>query len=98
MRRGGDEVGRGEGMRRRVDEGRRGVATTLYMCIISCCTYKPHLIDCILYFLDFFPRVLLISVPARMQVQSKGGNKTRTGSILLGSACSLECEHVCTLV
>jgi len=30
------------------------------------------------YFLDFFPRVLLISVPARTQVQFKGGvNITR---------------------
>ena len=33
------------------------------------------------YFLDFFPRVLLISVPARMRVQFEGGNKTRAGSI-----------------
>jgi len=43
------------------------------------------------YFLDFFLRVLLISVRARTRVQFKGRNKTRAGSISLGSACSLEC-------
>ena len=45
------------------------------------------------YFLDFFPQVLLISVHARMRVQFEGGNNTRAGSILLGSACSLECYN-----
>ena len=35
----------------------------------------------LLYFLDFFPWVLLISVPARMWVQFKGGNKMRAWSI-----------------
>ena len=43
---------------------------------------------CLLY---FFPRVLLISVPARTRVQFEGGNKTRAGSISLGSAYRLEC-------
>ena len=45
------------------------------------CGYKLR----IPYFLNFFPRVLLISVPARMWVQFEGGNKTRVGSISLGS-------------
>ena len=45
----------------------------------------------LLYFLDFFPRVLLISVPAWTRVQFDGGNKTRAESISLGSACRLEC-------
>ena len=34
---------------------------------------KKHLA----YFLDFFPRVLLIAMPTRMWVQFEGGNKTR---------------------
>ena len=41
------------------------------------------------YFLDFFPLVLLISVPARTRVQFEGGNKTRVGSISLGSTWHL---------
>ena len=35
------------------------------------------------YFLDFFPRVLLISVAARMRVQFEGRSKMRAGSISL---------------
>ena len=50
------------------------------------------------YFLDFFLRVLLISGPARMRVQFEGGNKTRAGSISLGSACSLECLRASALL
>ena len=52
---------------------------------------QTNLVSEIPNFLDFFPQVLLISVPARMGVQFEGGNKTRAGSISLGSACSLEC-------
>ena len=35
----------------------------------------------LLYFLEFFPRVLLISSCASMRVQFKGENKTRAGTI-----------------
>jgi len=58
------------------------------------------------YFLDFFPWVLLISVPARTWVQFEGGNKTRVRSISLSSACRAlqctrsfsvpRCEYFCT--
>ena len=55
--------------------------------------YKPHVIDSYrTSLISSHSGVLLISVPARMWENS------RAGSVLLGSICSLECEHVCTLL
>ena len=35
------------------------------------------------YFLEFFPRLILISECASMQVQYEGGNNTRAGIIII---------------
>ena len=65
------------------------IITTIMLCDIG----VVCLIILVLYFLDFFLRVLLIYVPAKLGVQFEGGNKTWVGSIS-HSTCSLECWHV----
>ena len=42
-------------------------------------TYSKNFGTKVLYFLEYFPWVLLISVYAQMWVQFKGGNKAKAG-------------------
>ena len=55
------------------------------------CLYLDPQEENILYFLEFFPRVLLISGCANMQVQFKGGKETRAGTI---NIATLLCSYV----